>query len=175
MIRHCKASGQEREAELTEEGRNEALELCDFLTSYPVQRIFSSPYIRAIDTIQPFASKVELEIEMDERLHERIISKGDYPGWYDFLKASFEDFSLSLQDGESSSEAENRVISFLNEIKYLEEEHIVIVSHGNLLTLLLRHFNKSYGFKEWEAMTNPDVFIVHLKTSEVQRIWNASY
>ena len=37
-----------------------------------------------------------------------------------------------------------------------------IVTHGNLLALLLRHFDGRVGFAAWEALTNPDVYRVTL-------------
>jgi broad specificity phosphatase PhoE len=33
-----------------------------------------------------------------------------------------------------------------------------VVTHGNLLTLLLRHFDGRSGFETWPALKNPDVF-----------------
>jgi len=33
-----------------------------------------------------------------------------------------------------------------------------VVTHGKLLTLLLKHFDPGIGFADWQALANPDVF-----------------
>jgi 2,3-bisphosphoglycerate-dependent phosphoglycerate mutase len=39
---------------------------------------------------------------------------------------------------------------------------VVVVSHGNLISLLLHAFDGRPGFATWEALSNPDLFeIVH--------------
>lgn len=174
VIRHCKASGQEREAGLTVEGKQQAKELSEFLCEYPIKKIISSPYKRAIETILPYAEKRGLEVEKDERLGERVLSSNyNLPNWLEILEKSFQDLSLSLEGGESSQEAINRVKSLIEELEDIREEHIALVSHGNLTTLLLKIFDEVYGFDEWKAMSNPDVYMIHLKSdgNKVKRIW----
>lgn len=36
----------------------------------------------------------------------------------------------------------------------------MVVTHGNLMTLLLRYFDERFGFEAWAALTNPDVYLV---------------
>lgn len=49
----------------------------------------------------------------------------------------------------------------------------VVATHGNLLTLLLKHFDASVGFDEWQRLTNPDVYCVRFEVgvSSVDRLW----
>jgi 2,3-bisphosphoglycerate-dependent phosphoglycerate mutase len=174
VVRHCKASGQEQDAKLTHEGIEQAKELTEFLLEYPVQRIISSPYLRAIETIKPYAEKKDLVVDQDERLGERFLSSNnDIPNWLERLEETFHDFSLTLEGGESSAAATKRVDSLIEEVRNMNEEHIVLVSHGNLTTLLLKIFDEKYGFEEWKAMSNPDVFMVQLTDEKpsVTRIW----
>ena len=79
LIRHCQASGQEPEAQLTTEGLKQANELGGFLKHYNISRIISSPFTRAIQTITPYATNKNFEIELDERLKERILSSENLP------------------------------------------------------------------------------------------------
>ncbi|KAA0549510.1 histidine phosphatase family protein [Bacillus sp. BGMRC 2118] len=173
VIRHCKATGQEREAALTDDGRQQALELSEFLSEYPIKRIISSPYKRTVESITPYADKMGIEIEKDERLGERLLSPENQPNWLDVLEQSFQDLTLSLEGGESSQDAMNRVKSLLLELENTPEEHIALVSHGNLTTLLLKLVDEVYGFDEWKAMSNPDVYMIQLKqdNNHVKRIW----
>jgi hypothetical protein len=32
--------------------------------------------------------------------------------------------------------------------------------HGNLMTLMLKHFNEQVGYAEWENLRNPDVYCI---------------
>lgn len=81
---------------------------------------------------------------------------------------------MRLPGGESSTEAMKRGVSVLEEVLEQPATNIAIVTHGNLLCLMLRYYNKAYGFAEWKNMTNPDVFelVFHSKkTVSIQRIW----
>jgi 2,3-bisphosphoglycerate-dependent phosphoglycerate mutase len=56
LMRHCESSGQAPAAALTERGRAQARSLAAFLAAHPVDHLISSPYLRARETIAPFAS-----------------------------------------------------------------------------------------------------------------------
>ncbi|MFD1736308.1 histidine phosphatase family protein [Bacillus salitolerans] len=173
VIRHCKATGQEEEAVLTTEGVEQAKQLAEFLNEYPIKKIISSPYVRAVETIKPYAEKQGIPIIEDPRLVERILSDPPLSNWLENLEASFDDENLSFEGGESSKEAMVRLQSLIQELVMDNDEHIALVSHGNLTTLLLRMFDEKYGFEEWQAMSNPDVFMINMKenTHLVERIW----
>ncbi|PFA63911.1 histidine phosphatase family protein [Bacillus sp. AFS015802] len=173
IVRHAKAEGQPFHAPLTEDGERQAVQLAAFLENRSIQAIYSSPFVRALDTIKPFADRSGLTIQEDGRLGERVLSDQDLPDWMEKLKMSFEDFSLSLPGGESNQMAMERARAFVEEVVKSEEDHIVCVSHGNLTTLLLRLFDEKYGYEELFALSNPDVFVVELEGEEasVQRIW----
>lgn len=74
LIRHCKADGQESSATLTSEGLEQAYKLADFLYAKQIDYIISSSYERAIATIEPLSQKINLKINTDARLCERILS-----------------------------------------------------------------------------------------------------
>lgn len=109
IIRHCAASGQAPEAELTETGMAQAIELSGFLNELGIERIVSSPYARAVQSIAPLAEALAVEIETDERLKERVLSSGSLPDWFERLKSTFDDHELALEGGESSRQALDRI------------------------------------------------------------------
>jgi 2,3-bisphosphoglycerate-dependent phosphoglycerate mutase len=175
IVRHCKATGQEVTAPLTEEGERQAEELVDFFADKPVDRIISSPYVRAIKTIEPLAVQRNLPIEQDERFGERVLfGDGQFTeGWLEKFEHTFEDFGLSYEGGESNRQAMERAKAAIDEILQSNDKNVVIVSHGNLTILMLRLFDERYGFSEWKSLSNPDVFeiVVSDGKSQVQRIW----
>ncbi|WP_058307638.1 histidine phosphatase family protein [Gracilibacillus massiliensis] len=176
MIRHCHAVGQHSDSPLTKKGNQQAYELARKLEhlSFPIHRIITSPYLRAQESIKPFAARQNITIETDERLKERLLSEQPIDDWIDILEESFQNFHFKLPGGESSSDAYTRSEALLKECMEDEEnENIIIVTHGNLLALMLQKFNVDFGFHEWKTLTNPDVFLIQRIGGEyiTERIW----
>ena len=171
VIRHCKATGQEREATLTQEGYEQAQQLVHFLEHFPIQRVISSPFTRAIETITPYVNKQGLQIKIDDRLQERVLSTENMDDWMEKLQQTYINYDLKFNGGESSNEAMSRVYEVINEIGV--EETVAIVTHGNLMSLLLHKITPTFGFQEWAQLSNPDVYILENKNGQfhVERFW----
>lgn len=174
FVRHAKANGQEVSAPLTEKGKEQAKKLVDFFAAKHIEKIYSSPFKRAVETIQPLAASKGLSIVEDERLSERVLSGAPLDDWQTKLKQSFQDFDMVLDGGESHSSGMKRAISILEEVLSSKDDHIILVSHGNLTTLLIRYFNENFGFDELIGMSNPDVFefVVSDEKTMLRRIWD---
>ncbi|WP_053365067.1 histidine phosphatase family protein [Bacillus sp. FJAT-27245] len=173
LIRHCQAEGQEREARLTETGENQARELAAFLKNNQIGHIVSSPFERAVATIRPFAKEAGMDIETDERLSERVLSGEPHQDWLNMLKKSFNNPALAFEGGESGADAGKRGIAAINDVLRKNCENAAIVTHGNLMALILNHYDESYGFEQWKALSNPDVYEIGYKsaTPEIKRVW----
>ncbi|WP_026582921.1 histidine phosphatase family protein [Bacillus sp. J33] len=174
IVRHAKAEGQPFSAKLTASGREQALKLIDFFKGKEVNRIYSSPFVRAIETIRPLAESRNLDIIEETRLGERVLSSILFDDWQEKLEQSFSDFDLVFEGGESHSSGMERAASLLKELVASDEDHIVLVSHGNLSTLLLRNFDEKVGFDNLMKMSNPDVYEIKVNNESVdwRRIWN---
>ena len=81
----------------------------DALIDCASTRAYSSPYLRARQTIEPIAQARGLTIETVEDLRERLLSPADLPDWRAHLKRSWEDFDYAPAGGETSREAQARV------------------------------------------------------------------
>ena len=173
LVRHCQATGQAADAPLTSEGIVQAEALAEFLSEAQIGQIVSSPFLRALSSIQPLSNRLKLEIRLDERLIEAALSTIDYSDWLHKLRETFSDFELSFEGGESSRAASERAIAALNDALLLDTDPLVVVTHGRLLTLILKHFDSKYGFEEWQNLTAPDVFRLVIKENESQleRVW----
>ena len=154
LVRHCSATGQEPDAELSDLGHQQAEELVSFFKEKKIQHIVSSPFKRAQDSIQPTAQSKNISITIDERLAERTLSSGNLLNWLELLEETFTDLDMKLDGGESSREATVRAINVLNE----SPSNSVLVTHGNLMSLILKHFDDSIGFQDWKTLSNPDVY-----------------
>jgi 2,3-bisphosphoglycerate-dependent phosphoglycerate mutase len=40
----------------------------------------------------------------------------------------------------------------------------IIVTHGNLMALILKHFDEQIGYAEWERLQNPDVYCIQFSS-----------
>lgn len=173
IVRHCEAEGQEADATLTENGFEQALKLSEFFSDVPIDRIISSPYLRAIESIRPLAKRLDKEIEMDQRLTERILSSNEFSDWYEKLRATFQDFELMYEGGESSNEAMQRIVNVAKEMIRSDADNTVIVTHGNLMSLLLNYYDKRFGLAAWNNLSNPDVFLLKVEYAHAtfERLW----
>jgi 2,3-bisphosphoglycerate-dependent phosphoglycerate mutase len=174
-VRHCKAEGQSPSASLTQEGHFQAKQLADLLCDKNIESIYTSPYVRAIDSIAPLAEKLKIGVNIDNRLKERILSEVDHPNWREMLRNTFNDFDLYYEGGESSLAAMDRILSVIKDVRERGLSNIALVTHGNLMSLLLKHFDDSFGFEEWESLSNPDVYHLQLTAVPViKRIWDSA-
>jgi 2,3-bisphosphoglycerate-dependent phosphoglycerate mutase len=173
LIRHCAAAGQDPAAALTAIGCEQAILLADALTAAGIERIVCSPFRRAQDSIEPLAYRLGIPIEIDDRLAERRLGRG-FDDWRRALQATFDDHELCFVDGESSAAATARGIAAIDNVLDSGRHVTAVVTHGNLMALLLRHFNPGFGYTEWERLTNPDVYRVSITNGEIvtERIWH---
>ncbi len=169
LVRHCKATGQEPGALLTGDGEEQARKLAGFFQDKQIRHIISSPFTRAIKSIEPAADSLSLGIEIEDRLAERVLSTENLPDWMERLKESFQDLDMKLSGGESGMEATERGMAVLASAS----DRTVLVTHGNLLGLMLKQIDKTYGYEEWKNFSNPDVYQVEMEGNALHaiRIW----
>lgn len=55
-----------------------------------IDHIISSPFVRAIDSIRPYALQANLSIQEDERLAERILSDVSMDDWMQKLESTLQ-------------------------------------------------------------------------------------
>jgi broad specificity phosphatase PhoE len=76
LVRHARAGsrkhweGADIERPLSKKGWRQAEGLVDMLSRRPIKRILSSPFVRCVQTVQPLAEKLGLEIERRPELAE---------------------------------------------------------------------------------------------------------
>lgn len=174
LIRHCKAEGQEPEARLTSEGELQAIELSKLLSSLQIEFVVTSPYKRAVDTIGPFCDQANVPYLTDIRLEERVLSTNNMDDWMEKLKDTYVHLDLKYEGGESSLEAMDRGIQVVNEMIARPESNIALVTHGALMSLMLKHYLPEFGFEDWLKLTNPDVYRITIdeEAIHVTRIYS---
>ncbi len=174
LVRHCEASGQSPDAALTALGIEQAERLKEFLADQPVDRVVSSAFVRARQTAQPLALSKGLDVNADTRLNERILSVPPVDNWRELLRNSFADPGGRGPRGESAREALERAWAALTELLKSRCELPAVVTHGNLMSLVLNSIDESFGYEGWANLTNPDVYMVEIADQgawRFRRMW----
>jgi phosphohistidine phosphatase SixA len=76
LVRHASAGDRyeweddDRLRPLDERGRRQASQLVDLLEQYEVTRLFSSPALRCVQTVEPFAQARGFDLEVRDELSE---------------------------------------------------------------------------------------------------------
>ena len=60
-----------------------------------------------------------------------------------------------------------RIVTVVEEVLKSSVQNTIIVTHGNLLSLLLKHYNHQFGFEDWKSLRNPDVFLLKRENETV--------
>lgn len=171
--------GNERVRGLSREGKADADRVAEVLSKEEIDVIASSPYTRAIETVQPLANQLGKEIIEFEELRERAIASMRYEiGEEKLMKAmerSFADIDFCLGEGETTRQARNRAIPTL---KHILMEHqgnrIAIGTHGNIMTIMLNYFNENYGFDFFTRTSKPDIYKLEFEDQDLKhvvRLW----
>jgi|SoiMethySBSTD1v2_1073268.scaffolds.fasta_scaffold1242454_1 2,3-bisphosphoglycerate-dependent phosphoglycerate mutase len=173
LVRHCASTGQEPSASLTPVGQAQAIRLADHLEPLGVELLVSSPYTRAQQSIAPLAQRLSLPVEIDPRLAERVLSATPVEHWREAIRQTFEDLDLAWPGGESSHAAMARGREAIDALLARPVRVLVVMTHGNLMTLLLRSFETQFGFHTWEHLSNPDVYYIKIGVEHVRvtRTW----
>ena len=176
LVRHCEATGQDSDCILTEKGKGQAKELAEFFKKIPLERIVCSPYKRAAESCKEISEAKNIHIEYDHRLKERVLCEQELPDWKEKLYQSFLNHDVKLPGGESSKEASQRGVAVIKEIFDSVNTNTIIVTHGNLLTLILNNFDELYGYDTWSKLTNPDVYRLTYNEVyiDIQRVWKVN-
>ena len=118
------------------EKRAETLSTCKELQN--IDAVYSSSYVRALQTAKYIALENNLIINVDDRLNERKIGTMGKLDWKDFHRLEFKDFDFKLPSGESFNQTKKRMIEVMKSILMFETgNRVAIVSHGTALTALL--------------------------------------
>jgi len=168
LVRHATpllpgtAGYEERDDErpLSEEGFRQADELALELDAYGLTAVYSSPFPRALQTVQPTAARHELEIQVLPDLRERRQTPTLRDDWREHMERSWADFDYALPGAESNREAQRRASGVLDllRVRHADGGRLLIGSHGNLISLILQTLEPEVDLAFQEAMPMPALY-----------------
>ncbi|CAH1217761.1 hypothetical protein PAECIP111893_04303 [Paenibacillus plantiphilus] len=182
MVRHAESPlilGEERIRGLSPRGHEDVKRVEEIMRFVEVDVVVSSPYARALLTVKGVAEAKGLPVIELEELRERpIVGLQDKLAQQAFtarIRQSFDDKDFVPDGGESTRQAQERAIPIIGELlrKY-EGKSIVIGTHGNIMTIILNHYDDRYGVAFWESTSIPDIYRLDFageKLVGVRRMW----
>lgn len=174
FLRHCQSQPTSTLANdqwpLSPHGQSQAASLLIPLAALAPDVIFSSPYVRAIQTVQPFADHIGLPVTCHPDLRERHQSQTYREDFDEFMRQSWANRDLKATGCESSHEA---TIRFVVCVSHLVQTHsgatILVSTHGNVLALFLSWLEPQWGYTHWKQMTFPDLYHVRWNNQAFER------
>ena len=182
LIRHGKASmeGSDRERNLDEDGKIQAISLCKKIKKEfhdKKIKIFSSPFARAVQTVENLSQDMNVQIEQIVSLEEIKMGKDSQLTKHQIIEKMWEDKNFKTEDGVSQSEHVNNIKVELDKIFndfYNNEYDLILVSHGNSIGIILKYFfNIQFAFEDWKKISMPDMYFLEFdkenKVTEYKR------
>ncbi|KMP95380.1 histidine phosphatase family protein [Bacillus wiedmannii] len=181
FVRHAHSiyTKDERVRPLSEKGHLDVENVTRLLKDKHIDVVISSPYKRAMQTVQGIANTYNISIQIEEDLRERLLSKEPVTDFNDAVQKVWEDWDFAHEGGESNDVAQRRaVICMQNILKKYKGKNIVIGTHGNIMVLLMNYFDSKYDFQFWKTLHMPDVYKLTFDNncfSSAERIQSTDY
>jgi 2,3-bisphosphoglycerate-dependent phosphoglycerate mutase len=161
LIRHAQSQPAKSvpfsEWPLSPRGTRQAEQLVPLLGPLGVAQVFSSPFVRTLQTAGPFARRHGLGIVKVEDLRERrITNEAGLPSDEVWCRG-WADFNFAPPGCETSLAAQGRICGAIHDIARRTSRTSAVFTHGNVIGLFLNALISSAGRKEAEALLNPDV------------------
>ncbi len=177
LVRHAHADWVPNEQRpLSEQGMRDALRVADLLATKPITALYANSARRAAQTIEPLATRRNTPIVTVHDLRERELSQSPVPNFLEAIRHAWTHPHAALPGGESNCAAQRRGVVVIEELVHEHpREQIVVATHGNLLALILQHYDRSIGFAFWQALTMPDVYQLIIDADRppvIQRLWS---
>lgn len=180
MVRHTESPftlNEEETRELSEKGWSDAKRIATLLQAEQIDAFVSSSYRRAIQTIEIAARQLEKDIAIDPRFRERDLASHDhsFENFEQAVEKAFADPTFSYPGGESNKVACDRGIAGLMDVlDTYPGKRVAIGTHGNIMSIIMNHFDDRFDFEFWKKTTKPDLYKLTFEEDsllEVKRLW----
>lgn len=185
MVRHGDSpkDGDEISRGLTDKGELDARLVTSILREEEIDVVISSPYNRAILTVQKLAEGIGKEVLIFENLKERTFSAGKMrvsdEDLYSILEESFADPHFRLPGAESNQTCQKRAVKVLIDLlDVYKGRKLVIGTHGLVMTLMMNYFDMQYNLDFLMNISKPDIYRMEFHNQdlvEVKRLWRGTH
>lgn len=180
LVRHAHSTytPEELKRPLSEKGLEDANKVKHLLIREKVEHVISSPYLRAIQTVEGVALTLGKEIHIMENFKERRLAEGGANDFDGAIRKVWNNPDFSWEGGESNKNAQQRGVRGIEMVldKY-KSKNVVVGTHGNIMVLIMNYFDKQYDFEFWKKLAMPDVYRLSFKDEKLvncRRVWKES-
>lgn len=173
LVRHAHTiyTPEELRRPLSAEGLKAVEGVTKALQGENIDIVISSPYLRAIQTVQGIANEIGSEIILDERFRERKVAEQPVEDHMTAMDKLWGDYSFSFEGGESNLDAQQRGVEAVKEllVRY-PDKNVVVGTHGNTMVLIMNYFDKSYDYEFWKQLEMPDIYRLSFESEKIINI-----
>ena len=160
---------------LSPEGRESIHQLSKANVWRDIQKIYTSPETKAIETAQILAAHHRLDVETIEDLREVDRSHGGFlPHYEEAAKEFFTKEGENIFGWERAIDAEGRIVRGIERlVRANRESSIAVVSHGLVLTLYVTFITSRRGerLNVWKKIGFPAYMVLNRQTGNVIKDW----
>jgi 2,3-bisphosphoglycerate-dependent phosphoglycerate mutase len=160
LVRHAKSvadGSDDFTRPLSPEGLVQAQDLTAVLA--PPAAVWSSPYLRAIQTVEPTARSRGLPVRTSHELREWDDGLPFVDDWLTHYERSWADPAFTRPGGESLHDLSVRAVAAIRAVAMSGAgSPMLVASHGMFVTWALRGFGAPVGRPFWHAMPMPAIF-----------------
>jgi len=165
FVRHAESDisvKDERTRPLTAKGHRDAQQLCRVFTDITIDHIYSSPYVRTVDTLKYLAESRNKQIVQCSDLRERAIGRW-VDDFFPYAQKQWNDFQYALEHGESLQDVQERNMMVVNTLlTQHERETVLIGTHGTALGTICNYYEPQFGFEYFRAMVETMPYIIKM-------------
>ncbi|WP_297951876.1 histidine phosphatase family protein [uncultured Lactobacillus sp.] len=148
---------------LTKKGLQDRERVVNYFRDKGIDQAFSSPFKRAIDTIQPVLNEKQLTPTIIADFRERKIGNEWISDFHEYCKKQWENFDYKLENGESLKETQNRNIAALKQVlKECQGQTIIISGHGTAIGSVINYYDSNFKYKDFALIQPKTPFIAKL-------------
>ncbi|MDP4552535.1 histidine phosphatase family protein [Alkalihalobacillus macyae] len=177
LVRHAHSTytPDEYGRELSQKGREDQERLTNIMKNVTIDAVLSSPYMRAVQTVQGIADNNDLDIQLIEEFKERILAQEPVDDFNKAIETVWSDETVHMPGGESNEVARLRGVQAFNKVlQTYRGKSVAIGTHGNLMVLMMSYYDSQYDVSFWRELDMPDVYklsFVGDTLRAVNRIW----
>ena len=164
FIRHAEPNYENHDdlsRELSPKGLQSSKELVNFFAGTQIDAFYSSPYLRAVDTIKPLADSRGQTIHLIPDFRERKITDHWIEDFTGFTEKQWADFHYHLPGGESLFMVQERNIRALEDLLQAHPDQTILIgTHGTALSTIINYYKPDFQLADFHRIKGVFPWIV---------------
>ena len=179
FVKKGRLAGRLPDVHLNENGINQAHNLAEELSNFPIEAVYSSPLERAVETASPIAEAHQLDV-----INRQDLNEIDFGDWQNKTLKSLKRRKLwrvvqstpsrvQFPGGESFADAQSRIIHELEILSALHgvKESFVCVSHSDIIKLAIAYFAGMHIDMFQRIIISPaSISTIHMSAAECKLV-----